>query len=67
MPTVSEKQQKAMFAAAHGRSRIGIPKKVGKEFSMADEARGPGKLPADAKRKSHADKLYPKKESKKEK
>jgi 8-oxo-dGTP pyrophosphatase MutT (NUDIX family) len=32
MPFVSEKQRKAMYAAAKGKSNIGIPKKVAKKF-----------------------------------
>lgn len=31
-PPVSEKQRRAMEAAAHGKSTLGIPKKVGEEF-----------------------------------
>lgn len=31
-PPVSEAQRKAMFAAAEGKSTLGIPKKVGEEF-----------------------------------
>jgi hypothetical protein len=31
-PPVSEKQRRAMFAAAAGHSTLGIPKKVGEEF-----------------------------------
>jgi hypothetical protein len=46
MPPVSEKQRRAMRAAASGKSTLGIPAKVGKEFSQADKG---GKLP---KRKS---------------
>ena len=42
MPSVSEAQRKAMFAAAEGKSNIGIPKTVGKEFADADKG---GKLP----------------------
>jgi hypothetical protein len=42
MPTVSGKQQRAMFAAASGNSTIGIPKKVGQEFARADIARAHG-------------------------
>ena len=42
MPPVSEKQRKAMAAAAHGKSTLGIPKSVGKEFISADKG---GKLP----------------------
>lgn len=45
MPPVSEKQRKAMYAAAEGKSNIGIPKKVGKEFTKADPG---GKLPKQA-------------------
>ncbi|CAG4889359.1 hypothetical protein R69919_00722 [Paraburkholderia gardini] len=36
MPAVSEKQKRAMFAAAEGKSNLGIPKKVGKEFVASD-------------------------------
>jgi 8-oxo-dGTP pyrophosphatase MutT (NUDIX family) len=36
MPSTSEKQHRAMEAAAHGKSTLGIPKKVGKEFVDAD-------------------------------
>jgi hypothetical protein len=42
MPPKSEAQRKAMQAAAHGKSNIGIPKKVGKEFAKSDPG---GKLP----------------------
>lgn len=31
-PPVSERQRAAMFAAASGRSTLGIPKRVGEEF-----------------------------------
>lgn len=48
MPSVSRRQQRAMFSAAAGKSKIGIPKKVGQEFAVADIARGPKKLPASA-------------------
>lgn len=48
MPPVSEKQRRAMEAAAHGHSTIGIPKKVAKEFVSADPG---GKLPKSAKSK----------------
>lgn len=37
MPPVSEKQRRAMWAAAEGHSNIGIPEKVGKEFVKHDE------------------------------
>lgn len=39
MPSVSDKQHRAMEAAAHGKSTLGIPKKVGQEFASADEAK----------------------------
>jgi hypothetical protein len=39
MPSVSEPQRRAMEAAAHGDSTLGIPKKVGAEFAAADEAK----------------------------
>lgn len=42
MPPVSEAQRRAMYAAASGKSTIGIPTKVGKEFSSVDT---PGALP----------------------
>jgi len=45
MPPVSQQQRKAMFAAAAGKSTLGIPKKVGKEFVKADKG---GKLPDKA-------------------
>lgn len=48
MPMKSESQRKAMHAAAKGKSTIGIPKKVGKEFAKSDKG---GKLPQKAKPK----------------
>lgn len=47
MPPVSERQRKAMRAAAAGKSNLGIPQKVGREFSKADPG---GKLPRRAKK-----------------
>jgi hypothetical protein len=44
-----------MHAAAAGKSTIGIPKSVGEDFSAADHARGPTKLPEHAK--SFSDKM----------
>lgn len=47
-PPVSEKQRRAMEAAAHGHSTLGIPESVGKEFvgdtefNEADHPRGEG-------------------------
>ena len=35
--TPTGKQHRAMEAAAHGRSTLGIPKKVGEDFVKADE------------------------------
>ena len=42
MPPKSEAQRRAMFAAASGKSTLGIPKSVGKDFVKADKG---GKLP----------------------
>lgn len=42
MPPVSQAQRKAMYAAAQGKSTLGIPKKVGREFVKADSGK---KLP----------------------
>ena len=39
MPSVSDKQRRAMHAAAAGKGTIGIPKKVAKEYVMADALR----------------------------
>lgn len=51
MPPVSEKQRRAMQAAAHGKSNIGIPKKVGQEYAAADPG---GKLPEKKKPKEES-------------
>lgn len=51
MPSVSEKQHRAMEAAAHGKSTLGIPKSVGKEFAEADKGK--------KFKKSAGKKLYP--------
>lgn len=37
MPSKTKKQARAMHAAAEGRSTIGIPQSVGKEFVKADK------------------------------
>lgn len=42
-PSVSKRQHKAMCAAAKGKSTLGIPKKVGKEFCKADKGKFKGK------------------------
>lgn len=47
MPPRSEAQRRAMYAAASGKSTLGIPKSVGKEFTKADPG---GKLPEKAKK-----------------
>jgi hypothetical protein len=39
MPYKSKDQQAAMYAAAAGKSTLGIPKKVGKEFVKAGPAK----------------------------
>lgn len=57
MPSVSRQQQKAMFAAASGKSTLGIPKKVGEDFAAADIERGPKKLPARAGGRKGLDRL----------
>lgn len=43
MPVVSKSQQRAMYAAAAGKSTLGIPKSVGKDFVAAGPANS--KLP----------------------
>jgi 8-oxo-dGTP pyrophosphatase MutT (NUDIX family) len=40
MPSTSAAQHRAMEAAAHGHSNLGIPKKVGEEFVAADAVNG---------------------------
>ena len=39
MPSKSDKQKRAMRAAAAGKSTLGIPKKVGREYVKADKAK----------------------------
>ena len=48
MPPKSEAQRRAMQAAAHGKSTLGIPKKVAQEYVKADRG---GKLPSRKKGK----------------
>lgn len=48
MPPRSEAQRRAMRAAESGHSTLGIPQKVGKEFSSSDPG---GKLPKRKKKK----------------
>ena len=47
MPATSKRQFRAMQAAAHGKSTVGIPRKVGKEFAAA--TKNPKRLPETAK------------------
>ena len=39
MPSKTKRQHNAMAAAAHGKSNIGIPAKVGAEFLSADKGK----------------------------
>jgi hypothetical protein len=43
MPAQTKKQYRAMQAAAHGKSTLGIPKSVGQDFVKATP--NPSKLP----------------------
>lgn len=45
-PVVSQNQRKAMFAAKAGKSTLGIPQSVGREFVKSDPG---GKLPMSIK------------------
>jgi hypothetical protein len=49
MPATSKRQFRAMQAAAHGKSTLGIPPKVGKEFAAA--TKNPRRLPEKARKK----------------
>lgn len=40
MPATSEKMRRAMYAAAEGHSKLGIPQSVGEEFVRSDQLRG---------------------------
>lgn len=55
MPVVSQAQNAAMHAAAEGKSTLGIPASVGKDFIAATPAGGVKKLPErkTAKPKKH--------------
>lgn len=48
MPPRSEAQRRAMHAAAAGKSKLGIPRAVGKDYAQADPG---GKLPKRAPRR----------------
>jgi hypothetical protein len=48
LPVVSQAQNRAMHAAAEGRSTLGIPKRVGQEFVNASHGEKVAKLPVRA-------------------
>lgn len=48
MPVKSEAQRRAMQAAAHGKSKLGIPKKVAKEYLSHSTSKN---LPEKARKK----------------
>ena len=50
MPPVSQKQRAAMHAAAAGKGKLGIPRKVAAEFVRADKG---GKLPKRKRKDRH--------------
>lgn len=52
MPTESQAQRRAMFAAKEGHSTLGIPKKVGADFIAADKKRTLKSLRSMPERKS---------------
>lgn len=49
MPLVSEKQRRAMYAAAEGHSTLGIPQSVGEEFIGKDKAASVRSYDADGR------------------
>jgi len=51
MPAKSKAQARAMYAAAKGKSTLGIPKAVGKEYTAPMGKGDVAKLPARAKSK----------------
>lgn len=52
MPIRSKAQQRAMYAAATGRGKTGIPKKVAEEFIEATPKSAYAKMPETVKRKA---------------
>ena len=52
MPYKSEAQRAAMYAAAAGKSTLGIPKKVGKEFVKAGPVKSQKDLPKRVPKKA---------------
>lgn len=60
MPSTSNKQHKAMEAAAHGKSTAGIPKKVGEDFAKADKGKALStKALAEAMKRRRAKRMEP--------
>jgi hypothetical protein len=51
MPMKSQAQRGAMRAAAAGKSTLGIPKNVGREYAKADKG---GKLPRRVKKRGRS-------------
>lgn len=51
MPMKSKAQNRAMHAAAEGKSTLGIPKKVGKKFSKAQHGKSVKNLPEKKSKK----------------
>ena len=64
MPMRSKAQNAAMHAAAEGKSTLGIPKSVGKEFVEASHGQKVKRLPKHAK-KAHARGLISEKQMRK--
>lgn len=50
MPMKSKAQSRAMHAAAEGKSNLGIPKSVGKEFVALQHGKKETKLPERVKK-----------------
>ena len=57
MPAKSKAQFRAMMAAAHGKSTLGIPKKVGEEFTEATPKGAVKDMPMHVKALKAAGKL----------
>lgn len=60
MPIKSKQQQKAMYAAASGNSKVGIPKKVAKEYIKSTPKKAYKKMPRKVaiKRRSNSGGSY---------
>lgn len=59
MPSVSKNQAKAMWAAAAGRSNIGIPQKAGAEFAKAQHGHPVKDLPERVTKKADGGAVAP--------